>query len=248
MVQKLSLIQVFSLPIVPISFLLSFTSLVLFFYYIKNRFVKTDKQVSWILTFASSLVCTVVSIPYFLSFWKSGWDMNLLSMDSNFHTAMVCFFISYLVLDLFLGSIYYRQRITVLTGWIHHPLYICILFWLLKSRSSSFFSTSCLLELPTLLLALGSFSDQWRCDLLFASTFFVLRIVFHTNMIVALKEHHRLQMLWMVALAIFPLHAYWFYGIICQLVSRYSGYYTLNTSAVTARKSKHNFLERICTL
>ncbi|RCI07284.1 hypothetical protein CU098_014018 [Rhizopus stolonifer] len=194
MVQKLSLIQVFSLPIVPISFLLSFTSLVLFFYYIKNRFVKTDKQVSWILTFASSLVCTVVSIPYFLSFWKSGWDMNLLSMDSNFHTAMVCFFISYLVLDLFLGSIYYRQRITVLTGWIHHPL------------------TSCLLELPTLLLALGSFSDQWRCDLLFASTFFVLRIVFHTNMIVALKEHHRLQMLWMVALAIFPLHAYWFYA------------------------------------
>jgi hypothetical protein len=213
MIQKLTLLQVLSQPIVSISFLFSFTSLIFFFFYsIKNGFAKTDKQISWLLTFASSLVCTVVSIPHFMSFWKSGWDMNLLSVDSNFHTALICFFISYLMLDLTLGSIYYRHRITVLTGWVHHLLYICILFWLLKSRSSSFFSASCLLELPTLLLALGSFRDHWRCDLLFATTFFVLRLVFHAHMIIALKQRHRLEALWMVAVAIFPLHLYWFYG------------------------------------
>jgi hypothetical protein len=213
MIQNLTLTQVLTQPIVPISFLASFTSLISFFFYcIKSGFTKTDKQISWILTFASSLVCTVISIPYFFSFWRSGWDMNLLSVDSNFHIALACFFITYLVLDLSLGSIYYRNRITILTGWIHHPLYIGILFWLLKSRSSSFFSASCLLELPTLLLALGSFRDHWRCDLLFASTFFVLRLVFHSYMIIALKQSHRLETLWIVAVAVFPLHLYWFYG------------------------------------
>jgi hypothetical protein len=210
---KLTIGQVLCQPIVPISFLISFSSLICFFFYcIKSGFTKTDKQISWILTFASSLVCTVVSIPFFILFWRSGWDMNQLSTDSNMHTAMVCFFISYLVLDLSLGSIYYRSRITLLTGWIHHPLYIGILFWLLRSRSSSFFSTNCLLELPTLLLALGSFKDKWRCDFLFATTFFVLRLVFHAYMIVALKQRHRLETLWLVAVVVFPLHIYWFYG------------------------------------
>ncbi|RCH96662.1 hypothetical protein CU097_004378 [Rhizopus azygosporus] len=179
--------------------------------------------------------------------------MNLLSFDSNFHISMVCFFISYLVLDLSLGSIYYRHRITVLTGWIHHPLYIGVFLWLLKSRSSSFFSVSCLLELPTLLLAIGSIRDQWRCDFLFASTFFALRLVFHSYMIIALKQYHRLEFLWMFAMSVFPLHLYWFYGIIGQLIKRYPVIYKSKTDGVSsavvqAKRSKHSFLERIYTI
>lgn len=276
MIQKLTLVQVFCQPIVPISFVISFATLIsVFFYCIKSGLTKTDKQISWILTFTSSLVCTVISIPHFFFFWRSGWDMNLLSFDSNFHISMVCFFISYLVLDLSLGSIYYRHRITVLTGWIHHPLYTGILLWLLKSRSSSFFSASCLLELPTLLLAIGSIRNQWRCDFLFASTFFVLRLVFHSYMIIALKQYHRLEFLWMVAMSVFPLHLYWFYGnhlivlfffkkknthmthtslgIIGQLIKRYPVVYKSKTDGVSsavvqAKRSKHSFLERIYTI
>lgn len=213
MIAKLTIGQVLCQPIVPLSFLISFSSLICFFFYcIHSGFTKTDKQISWVLTFASSLVCTAVSIPFFILFWRSGWDMKQLSVDSNIHIALVCFFISYLVLDLSLGSIYYKSRITVLTGWIHHPLYIGILFWLLRCRCSSFFSTNGILELPTLFLALGSFKDKWRCDLLFASSFFALRLVFHAFMIVALKQRHPLETLWLVAVSVFPLHLYWFYG------------------------------------
>lgn len=244
--------QVLSQPIVPLSFFISFSSLICFFFYcIHSGFTKTDKQISWILTFASSLVCTVASIPYFVLFWKSGWDMRQLSVDSNLHIAVVCFFISYLVLDLSLGSIYYKSRITVLTGWIHHPLYIGILFWLLRCRCSSFFTTNGILELPTLFLALGSFRDRWRCDLLFASSFFVLRLVFHAFMIVALKQRHPLETLWLVAVSVFPLHLYWFYGILSQQIKKYSNSWPFVAashdipSTNTKRKIKHAFLDRI---
>ncbi|CAO3623966.1 unnamed protein product [Mucor fragilis] len=266
MITKLTIGQVLCQPIVPFAFLVSFGGLISFFFYcIKSGLAKTDKQISWILTFASSLVCTVVSVPYFVQFWQSGWDMARLGTDSNGHTAMVCFFISYLVLDLSLGSVYYRSRITVLTGWIHHPLYIGILFWLLRCRSSSFFSTNCILELPTLLLALGSFKDRWRCDLLFAASFFVLRLVFHAYMILALKQSHRLELLWLVAVAVFPLHLYWYYGILTQLIKRYSASVKsvlFNPHPLTAnpacsadntttnkkkRRPKHAFLDRIYT-
>lgn len=210
---KLTIGQVFCQPIVPISFLVSFSALACFFCYcVKSGFTKTDKQISRILTFASSLVCTMASIPYFISFWKSGWNMDQLGTDSNYHTAIVCFFISYLILDLALGSIYYNNKITLLTSWIHHSLYICISFWLLQSKSSSFFSTTGILELPTLLLALGSFRERWRCDLLFAFTFFVLNLVFHAYMIVLLQQKHRLETLWLVALSTFALNLYQFYG------------------------------------
>ncbi|KAG2210907.1 hypothetical protein INT47_000061 [Mucor saturninus] len=253
MLGKLTLAQVFCQPIVPISFVVSFSSLICFFFYcIKSGFTKTDKQISWILTFASSLVCTITSIPFFLLFWRSGWDMTQLGTDSNYHTALVCFFISYLILDLSLGSIYYRNRITLLTGWIHHPLYIGILIWLLRSKSSSFFSTNCLLELPTLVLALGSFREKWRCDILFASSFFLLRLVFHAYMIVALKQRHRLETLWLVAVIVFPLHLYWFYGIVTQQVKRYATHWPVfcktTPAIITRRRPKHSFLDRICTV
>ncbi|KAI9251976.1 hypothetical protein BY458DRAFT_523506 [Sporodiniella umbellata] len=161
--------QLLSQSFIQKSFLFSSLFQVSLFYVIKINFAETNKQVSWILTLLSSLVCTVISIPCFIVFWRSGWNMAMLSIDSSLHIGLVCFFITYLVLDLSFGLVYYRQRITVLTGWIHHPLYIVVLFWLLKSRSSSFFSTACLLEVPTLLLALGSFRNRWRCDFLFAS-------------------------------------------------------------------------------
>lgn len=255
MIAKLTVAQVLCQPVVPISFLVSSSGLICFFFYcIKSGFTKTDKQISWILTFASSLVCTVVSIPYFVQFWMSGWDMALLGTDSNCHTAFVCFFISYLFLDLSLGSIYYRHRITVLTGWIHHPLYIGILVWLLRCKSASFFSTNCILELPTLLLALGSFKDRWRCDILFAASFFALRLMFHSYMILALKSTHRLESLWLVAVAVFPLHLYWFYGIITQQIKKYSTSIKLalffnssNAPNSKQRRAKHAFLDRIYT-
>ncbi|KAI8882451.1 hypothetical protein K501DRAFT_186663 [Backusella circina FSU 941] len=248
--QKLTLLEVFSQPIVPASFFISITSLVGFFYYcIKSGFTKTEKQISWILTFASSLVCSIVSIPYFFTFWRSGWNIHLLEVDTDFHKAMICFFISYLVLDLTLGSIYYRKRITLLTGWIHHPLYIAILFWLMRSRSSSFFSTNGILELPTLLLALGFFKAEWRCDLLFAGSFFILRLVFHACMVAGLKQDHRLTELWQVAVLVYPLHVYWFYGIVTQQIKKYKFEKAKIPNHVSmVKKSKHNFLDRVYTI
>ncbi|OBZ82870.1 hypothetical protein A0J61_09080 [Choanephora cucurbitarum] len=257
MATKLTFSQAFSQPVIPISLLASTCTLLGFFFYMKSRFAKTEKQVSWILTLASSFVCTVVSIPYFVRFWLSGWDMASLQVESDYHSAVACFFISYLVLDLTLGSIYYVKQITILTGWIHHPLYIYILSWLIRCQSSSFFTTNCILELPTLVLALGSMQKRWRCDILFAVSFFVLRLVFHSYMIIALKQKHRLESLWVLAVVVFPLHIYWFYGIISSLMKKYpltsfsllsSSSKVNSTKIVHRRKPKNSFLERVYTI
>ncbi|KAI8067183.1 hypothetical protein BC940DRAFT_367804 [Gongronella butleri] len=211
---KMTLLQVLRQPVVPLSFLVSFAGLGLYFFLcMRLGYAKTEKQISWLLTFASSVVCTAVSMPYYVRFWRSGWDMQLLGVDAQVHTGLACFFMTYLILDLVLGSMYYRRRITIATGWIHHSIYIVILFWLMRCRSTSFFTVNAILELPTVILALGSMRASWRSDFLFASTFFALRLVYHAWMIVAVKQYHRLDALYIVATLVFPLHVYWFYGI-----------------------------------
>lgn len=217
----LTLYQVVRQPIVPISFLFSFLFLAgSFFLFLHKHQIenksqskqRSEKQTSWFLTLVSSFVCTIVSTPFVMQFFYSDCDMRLLSIDNQFHTGFVCFFITYLALDLALGSIYYRRRITLMTGWVHHSFYIVTLFWFLRLRISSLFTIASILELPTLILAAGSMEHEWRSDFLFGSTFFVLRLVAHGWMMVALKRYHRIQFMWVIALIIYPLHLYWFYG------------------------------------
>ncbi|SAM05481.1 hypothetical protein [Absidia glauca] len=235
---KLTLSQVVCQPIVPLSFAASFLGLGLYFYLSLALVAKTEKQISWVLTFASSVVCTIVSIPYYMRFWRSGWDMQLLGTESAVHTALVCFFITYLVLDLTLGSMYYRRRITIATGWIHHSIYIVILFWLMRCRSASFFTVNAILELPTVILAVGSMRARWRSDLLFASTFFALRLVYHAWMISAVKKEHRIESLWLVAVLVFPLHVYWFYGIVILQVKRIRSAFSSPVMEVVTQDAK----------
>lgn len=217
---KLTFTQVLAQPTVQVSFAASFVGLAGFFFYcIRTERAKTEKQVSWLLTFASSLVCTVCSLPSAFRFWQSRWDVAMLDgVENKAHTALVCFFISYLVLDLFLGTLYYKRRIKFVTGWFHHILYVFLLFWMLRIQIPSFFTTAALLELPTLILSCGSLKDEYRSDFWFGVTFFFLRLVFHSAMILPLKRYHRIRSLWMVATAILPLHLYWFYGKYANLI------------------------------
>ncbi|KAK4521065.1 uncharacterized protein ATC70_004055 [Mucor velutinosus] len=233
----ITLIQVLEQPIVRASFAASFSMLGGGFFLFRFHLYKDstaaqsqyqtrrrEKQTSWFLTLASSLVCTIVSIPFVIQFFWADLDMELLGTDSRFHTGFVCFFISYLILDLVLGSIYYPKRISWMTGWVHHLFYIFTLSWFLRLQISSLFTVTSILELPTLILAAGSMVHEWRSDLLFGSTFFVLRLVAHAWMMVALKRHHRIHFMWIVALVIYPLHMYWFYGIVQIQINKFKSH------------------------
>ncbi|CAO3627384.1 unnamed protein product [Cunninghamella blakesleeana] len=206
-----------------------------FFICKEHQLFTNKKQLSWILTFASSLVCTIASIPRMYRFWKSGYDMYWLALNTNNDIAIVCFFQIYLFLDLALGYRYYKSQIRWVTGWLHHSIYLLLLCWFLKRRISSFFVTAAILELPTLILAIGSLHPPWRSDNLFAISFFFFRLVFHTSMIRLLKHHHHVRPLWLIALGILPLHLFWFYGIVQLHIRKYkSKYMTKSTTTMSS--------------
>lgn len=116
-------------------------------------------------------------------------------------------------MDLSLGMIYYRNKIGLLTGWIHHITYIIVLIWAISNQFCSIFIMMCILEVPTFLLALGSMRVRLRRDALFAASFVLTRILFHAYAILsAWNMELRFGPVVNALTIFFPVHCYWFLG------------------------------------
>lgn len=73
------------------------------------------------------------------------------------------------------------QHINLLTGYIHHTVYILVMLIALSTHQTYVFSLAAFLELPTFMLALSNLAPiYFRNDLVFAIVFFVTRIAFHS--------------------------------------------------------------------
>ncbi|EKM51070.1 uncharacterized protein PHACADRAFT_177767 [Phanerochaete carnosa HHB-10118-sp] len=137
---------------------------------------QTERQKSWVLSTLSSATMTLVSLPY-LWHWCQTRNVDILHSFADYSC---CFFVGYLASDLLVGSMHYRSSISLLTGWIHHLIYIVLLtFLIIPYDFSSLFALLCILELPTFLLAAGSLNSAFRNDYVFATVFFLTRICFH---------------------------------------------------------------------
>ncbi|KAJ1962432.1 hypothetical protein GGI12_002653 [Dipsacomyces acuminosporus] len=181
----------------------------------------TEKQLAWVLTFTTCVVVTTGSIPYVVTALRNGLDVSKLVYTDVFSNLLLGFFLAYLVWDLALGMVYYRSTITILTGYIHHTLYICILLYAAAQGVSAIFAMLCYNELPTIILALGHINKEWRSELAFATTFFATRIALHLVFMIKFFKYSELRFLWKLMLLVFPMHLYWFYGAIRQQVRRY---------------------------
>ncbi|KAL1918659.1 uncharacterized protein VTP21DRAFT_2681 [Calcarisporiella thermophila] len=182
-------------------------------FYLARPFIPS-KQQAWILTLISSLVMSIGSLPFLYALIAARLDVTHLPADSPFARGLVAFFESYLALDLILGCIHYRTAITLVTGWFHHLSYGCVLLWVLHNAHSPLFCLMTILEMPTILLAVGHLDKRLRNDTLFAALFFVTRIVFHLCMTHAFYSSLPVRAVWKISAFFFPLHIHWFYKIV----------------------------------
>eukprot|EP00842_Homolaphlyctis_polyrhiza_P006444 jgi/Hompol1/6800/HPOL_001204-RA len=188
---------------------------VLFFgvkWMLPNGYANT-RQASWVLTTMSSVVMTGASIPFLIDFFISNADFSQMRlMNSPLAVVFSMFFIAYLFCDLGIGYFHYPDQIDPLTGWFHHLLYPILIIIFVLYQVPGTFLTASLLELPTIVLALGNIHRSFRSEYLFGFLFFVTRIVFHLVFAV------RIYMSWpgypvflFFGLCTFPLHIVWFW-------------------------------------
>ncbi|KAI7823496.1 hypothetical protein BX661DRAFT_145489 [Kickxella alabastrina] len=177
-----------------------------------------EKQLSWVLTTTSCILLTACATPYFIPIFLGGLDISIIIQSDPFSLGLLGFFVSYLFYDLLLGILYYQSSITLVNGYIHHTLYVAIAIFLAINGAAGIFCMFFYNEIPTIILALGSIRKEWRSDIWFVVVFFVTRIVLHVALGCKFYLYSEQRFVWKIILVVFPMHMYWFYGMLSQYV------------------------------
>ncbi|KAF9017581.1 hypothetical protein BGZ52_004955 [Haplosporangium bisporale] len=105
------------------------------------------------------------------------FDMTFSPAAAAYAQWMMLFFASYLSMDLVFGTIYYKEKITLISGYLHHSLYIFICNVSLCTGYTVPCAYLYFMEIPTAFLGTGFIFPSLRHDNLFGLLFFVFRIV-----------------------------------------------------------------------
>ncbi|CEP12619.1 hypothetical protein [Parasitella parasitica] len=150
-----------------------------FSFWYKSNLARTEKERAYVCTLLSSSVTSLCSIPLVYTLLTNGGDLADIAAYRTWTVIATTFFMTFLVVDLVIGVVFYRSKIDMLTGWIHHITYLLVLSWGIHNQLTAVFIMMCSLEVPTFILALGSVRSELRRDYVFAATFLTTRIIFH---------------------------------------------------------------------
>ncbi len=225
-----------------------------------SYFRKEKKRLAWVISTTTSATLVLCGIYYLAakgSLFTSLTDgylskerCNTVFNEVNNFSIIINIWFSYsLLLDLIVGYVFYREYVGILTGYIHHVVFIWMMYvsatgqpiplttnsalpplikssWNQISSGSLFSSTFSMMiieDFPTFLLGLGSIFSQYRTDKGFGWTFFLLRICYHCSMIYYASRCHVDPIVMMLLFFTLSLHLFWFWG----WIKKYSNLATL---------------------
>lgn len=153
---------------------------------------------------------------------ENGGDVRALLRNTRYNSFICTFFGTFCFLDIVYGVLFYPKQIDLLTGWVHHSVYLWLMYYVHLHGLQGGFCLFLIEELPTFLLALGNVSRPWRTNLIFGACFFVTRIVWHAFLLGEFWLHRREieQPLWALVALTLALHVHWFYGFVRQQLRR----------------------------
>jgi hypothetical protein len=152
--------------------------------------------------------CTAV----YKIFAEDKWEADYIYGEEFESRCIALFFIAANIMDLVIGFIRYPEYLDPLTTIFHHIFYISFMAILLAMSYTRGFLLCFLLEIPTVVLALGSVWPSLRSDLLFGVTFVPTRLVFNAYLAFKLGMMHPEGYVWRVCMCVLGLHIYWFYN------------------------------------
>jgi len=177
------------------------------------------KRKAWILSVLCALGMSLGSIPYVWTLaTEHTFDTSkMVYADDRLSLFIMAFFMTFLVLDLAVGLRHYAGEIGLLTGWFHHCLYMGMCAWAVVNGISISAVATMIMEIPTLVMALGRVYKGLRSDSLFGFTFLVTRIFYLGYYIYRLMcDVHPRVVVWPVCMPAMLLHVFWFQGFIQQ--------------------------------
>ena len=151
------------------------------------------------------------------SFYLSTLAIQTFSLTiPQYHSpALAEYIIGYFTADLLLGHVFDRKNLSILTGYIHHSVFICLIWHVRTTNETNLIYMFLPFEIPTLLLDLTRLHKIKALDYSFGASFFACRIIYNIHIINALLESHAHYAV--IATTLLSLHIYWFTGWLKRL-------------------------------
>ena len=190
------------------------------FYRIIEPQIKKESGRSWILTLATAAITSAVSIYPVIEAHQQGWSPSILYSSSPYSVYSTLFFLSYLALDSHLMIIKLYPPTDV--SWINHLGYAAISLLTIKYGISNLVLLAYPVEFSTIPLSIGYIWPSQRRDVITATVFFTVRVVYHAWILWLLyKTRYQAPL---IPLCIFPFaciawcfHIHWFYKMASRL-------------------------------
>ncbi|KAI8380279.1 hypothetical protein BD560DRAFT_444618 [Blakeslea trispora] len=242
--------SIFHPAVLSTGFISSIIFLSWFRYWHKNNLARTERERAYVCTLLSSSLTSLSSIPLVITLITHGGDLHEVLAYRTWTVLVTTFFMTFLVMDLSIGIVFYRNKIELLTGWIHHLTYLATLTWAIHQQYTGVFVMMCCLELPTFVLALGSVRSQLRRDYVFAAAFLLTRIIFHMYAMQCAWTMQSFGPVFIALSAFFPVHCFWFYGFIKQQIrlarnKKTATTYHINTTVTNPTTSSLTIKEHV---
>lgn len=158
----------------------SFTIVLVLYCIVSKVLIKTPKKLAWSISILNSFVMVLASTTYIIhkfedlqTVLRSQSSAVDLFHTKNDFTALVCLWFTLAnVADILFGLVFYRKYLQLLTAYVHHSVYIWIMYFsvtgnggLWTSRPfSPIFIFASIEEIPTFLMSLGSINKSLRTD------------------------------------------------------------------------------------
>lgn len=127
----------------------------------------------------------------------------------NYHSPTLAdYIIGYFTTDLLLGHVFDRKNLNILTGYIHHSAFICLIWYVKTTNETNLIYMLLPFEIPTLLLDLSRVYKTKILDYSFGISFFTFRIIHNIVILRTLISYYKPYALIVTALLI--LHLHWF--------------------------------------
>lgn len=119
--------------------------------------------------------------------------------------------IGYFAADLFLGHVFDRKNLNILSGYIHHSVFIGLTYYVKATNQSNIIYLLLPFEIPTAFLDITHLNKgDILLDVSFGTSFFIFRIVYHVY-IIHLISNYCLPYSVITSLLLL-VHLYWFRG------------------------------------
>jgi len=122
-------------------------------------------------------------------------------------TMLANYVIGFFSADMLLGYVFTPESMGFLTGYVHHTVYVSLVYYL-RTHSNSNLIYLCLpFEIPTLLLDLNRLDSQKRFNGVFAVSFVLCRVIYNIYIIVLMSEISAAYQF--IATSMLCIHLYW---------------------------------------